>query len=166
MCSVTSLQCTDNFKLIRYARDKKNITDLTLGLGFLMKVKPRQFNWDKREWYEGNKSDGSMMKETPTAGFISQELDEAQTNENADWLNLVLKDNPEKLEATYGNLLPVMVKAIQELKAEKDELKNENNEMKQRLLNLEQTQNLLVSKLEMLKSNDIVIKQVKSGGVK
>ncbi|MBK7160916.1 MAG: hypothetical protein IPH77_20825 [Ignavibacteria bacterium] len=57
-------------------------------------------------------------------------------------------------------LLPVMVKAIQELKAEKDELKNENNEMKQRLLNLEQTQNLLVSKLEMLKSNDIVIKQV------
>ncbi|MBK7160921.1 MAG: hypothetical protein IPH77_20850 [Ignavibacteria bacterium] len=45
-----------------------------------------------------------------------------QTTENADWLNLVLKDNPEKLEATYGNLLPVMVKAIQELNAEKDEL--------------------------------------------
>ncbi|MBK8381313.1 MAG: tail fiber domain-containing protein [Ignavibacteria bacterium] len=88
-----------------------------------MKVKPRQFNWDKREWYEGNKSDGSKMKETPTAGFISQELDEVQTNENADWLNLVLKDNPEKLEATYGNLLPVIVKAIQELKTENDKLK-------------------------------------------
>ena len=85
---------------------------------------------------------------------------------NSGMLNLVLKDNPEKLEATYGNLLPVMVKAIQELKAEKDELKNENNEMKQRLLNLEQTQNLLISKLEILKSNDKVIKQVKSGGVK
>jgi len=164
---VQSLRCNvQTISSLSDARDKKNITDLTLGLGFLMKIKPRQFNWDKREWYEGNKSDGSMMKETPTAGFISQELDEAQTNENADWLNLVLKDNPEKLEATYGNLLPVMVKAIQELKAEKDELKNENNEMKQRLLNLEQTQNLLVSKLEMLKSNDIVIKQVKSGGVK
>ena len=77
-----------------------------------------------------------------------------------------MKDNTEKREANYGNLLTVMIKAIQELKAEKDELKNENNEMKQRLLNLEQTQNLLVSKLEMLKSNDIVIKQVKSGGVK
>ena len=164
---VQSLRCNvQTISSLSDARDKKNITDLTLGLGFLMKIKPRQFNWDKREWYEGNKSDGSMMKETPTAGFISQELDEVQTNENADWLNLVLKDNPEKLEATYGNLLPVMVKAIQELKAEKDELKNENNEMKQRLLNLEQTQNLLVSKLEMLKSNDIVIKQVKSGGVK
>ncbi len=147
-------------------RDKKNIADLTLGLDFLMKVKPRQFNWDKREWYEGNKSDGSKMKETFTAGFISQELDEVQTTENADWLNLVLKDNPEKLEATYGNLLPVMVKAIQELKAEKDELKYENNEMKQRLQNLEQSQNLLVSKLEELKLDNTSIEQVKSGGVK
>ena len=164
---VQSLRCNvQTISSLSDMRDKKNITDLTLGLDFLMKVKPRQFNWDKREWYEGNNSDGSKMKETPTAGFISQELDEAQTTENADWLNLVLKDNPEKLEATYGNLLPVMVKAIQELKAEKDELKNENNEMKQRLLNLEQTQNLLISKLEILKSNDKVIKQVKSGEIK
>jgi selenocysteine lyase/cysteine desulfurase len=47
-------------------------------------------------------------------------LDEVQTTENAEWLNLVLKDNPEKLEATSGNLLPIIVKAIQELKSEKD----------------------------------------------
>ena len=45
------------------------------------------------------------MKEEPTAGFIAQELDEAQTTGNAEWLNLVLKDNPEKWEATPGNLL-------------------------------------------------------------
>ena len=113
-------------------RDKKNIKDLSLGLDFITKLKPRQFNWDKREWYEDNKSDGSKMKEAPTAGFIAQELDEVQTTENAEWLNLVLKDNPEKWEATYGNLLPVMVKAIQDLKSEKDneiaELKNENDE--------------------------------------
>ena len=56
------------------------------------------------------------MQETPTAGFIAQELDEAQTTANTEWLNLVLKDNPEKWEATPGNLLPIMVKAIQELK--------------------------------------------------
>jgi len=120
-------------------RDKKNITDLTLGLDFLMKVKPRQFNWDKREWYEGNKSDGSKMKETFTAGFISQELDEAQTNENADWLNLVLKDNPEKLEATYGNLLPVMVKAIQELEIKNEELRIKNENLEKRIATAEST---------------------------
>ncbi len=65
------------------------------------------------------------MLETPTAGFVAQELDEAQTKANAEWLNLVLKSNPEKLEATYGNLLPVIVKAIQDLKKENDELKEQ-----------------------------------------
>ncbi len=96
-----------------------------------MQIKPRLFNWDKREWYENNLSDGSKMKEAPTAGFIAQELDEVQTTENAEWLDLVLKDNPEKLEATYGNLLPVMVKAIQELKTENDMLKERLSKFEQ-----------------------------------
>jgi len=122
-------------------RDKRNITNLTMGLDFITKLSPRQFNWDKREWYDANISDGSKMQQSPTAGFIAQELDEVQTTANAQWLNLVLKDNPEKLEATYGNLLPIMVKAIQELKAENDALKNkietlENNET--RIARLEQ----------------------------
>lgn len=104
-------------------RDKKNIKDLNLGIDFLMKLKPRQYNWDKRDWYEGGVSDGTKMQKTLTAGFIAQELDSAQTISNAEWLNLVLKDNPDKWEATPGNLFPVIVKAIQELKEENDSLK-------------------------------------------
>jgi len=112
---ITSLRCNvQTISGLSDKRDKKNINDLSLGLDFLMQLKPRQFNWDRREWYEGNYSDGSLMQSKPTAGFIAQELDEVQTHANAEWLNLVLKDNPEKLEATYGNLLPVMVKAMQE----------------------------------------------------
>ena len=151
--SVTSLRCNvTTISGLSDARDKKNIKDLSLGLGFLMKVKPRMFYWDKREWYDGNKSDGSKMKEVPTAGFIAQELDEAQISGNAEWLNLVLKDNPEKLEATYGNLLPVMVKAIQDLKAEKDELKNEVEQLKSKNENL-------VSEVESLKlMNEKIVK--------
>jgi hypothetical protein len=127
---VNSLRCNvQTITSLSDMRDKKNITELSLGLDFIEKLKPRQFNWDKREWYDDNISDGSKMKETPTAGFIAQELDEAQTTAGADWLNLVLKDNPEKWEATYGNLLPVMVKAIQELKAENDELKSSNEKL-------------------------------------
>lgn len=110
-------------------RDKKNIKDLNLGIDFLMKLKPRLFNWDKREWYDNNESDGSKMLNEPTAGFIAQEFDELQTSENVEWLNLVLKTNPEKLEATYGNLLPVIVKAIQDLKEENENLKKENHEL-------------------------------------
>jgi len=157
---VTSLRCNvQTITSLSDMRDKKNITDLSLGLDFLMKVKPRLFNWDKREWYDNNISDGTKIQETPTAGFIAQELDEVQTTENAEWLNLVLKDNPEKLEATSGNLLPVMVKAIQELKVESEklkveniQLKNENSEILQRLSNFEHRQNIFVSELKKLTS--------------
>ena len=121
---VTSLRCNvQSISTLSDERDKKNIRDLTLGIDFLMKIKPRVFNWDRREWYPDNKSDGSKMKEDLTAGFIAQELDEVQTSENAEWLGLVLKDNPEKLEATTGNLLPIIVKAIQDLKKENDKLR-------------------------------------------
>jgi len=127
---ITSLRCNvQTITSLSDMRDKRNITDLSLGLDFLMKVKPRLFNWDKREWYDNNISDGTKIQESPTAGFIAQELDEVQTNENAEWLNLVLKDNPEKFEATYGNLLPVMVKAIQELKVESEKLKVESEKI-------------------------------------
>src|SRR6185436_11245193 len=154
---VNSLRCNvQTITSLSDMRDKKNITELSLGLDFIAKLKPRQFNWDKREWYDDNVSDGSKMKEAPTAGFIAQELDEAQQTAGADWLNLVLKDNPEKWEATYGNLLPVMVKAIQELKSENDELKD-------KLAKFEQMQNMLAVEIEKLKTNTSEVKEVKAG---
>ena len=119
------------------ARDKKNIQDLQLGIDFLMKIKPRQFNWDKREWYENKVSDGTKMQHKPTAGFIAQELDKVQISENAEWLNLVLKENPNRLEATPGNLLPIVVKAIQELKEENDTIKKENEKLAKENLKLQ-----------------------------
>jgi hypothetical protein len=161
---VTSLRCaTTTITSLSDARDKKNIKDLNLGIDFLMKIKPRLYNWDKREWYENNKSDGSKMKEEPTAGFIAQELDEVQTKENAEWLNLVLKDNPEKWEATPGNLLPIIVKAIQDLKKENDELKSTNVELTSKLSKFEQTLNLLVAEIERLKTNNNATTKVSLG---
>ena len=46
---------------------------------------------------------------------------EACQGEN-DKLDLVMIDNPEKLEAKYGNLLPIMVQAIKDLTARIEEL--------------------------------------------
>lgn len=157
--SVTSLRC--NVQVISSLsdmRDKKNIKDLNLGIDFIMKLKPRQFNWDKREWYEGNISDGSKTSEVPTAGFIAQELDNVQMSQNADWLNLVLKDNPERMEATYGNLLPVMVKAIQDLKTENDELRDEIVQLKtanDKIVKLEQ----MLNELTYLKHASLIDKK-------
>ena len=40
------------------------------------------------------------------------------------------EENPEKLEASYGKLLPVLVKAIQELSSEVKSLKEELETLK------------------------------------
>ena len=44
-------------------------------------------------------------------GFIAQEV---QSVDN-ELLRLVYDSNPEKLEMSYGKLVPILVKAIQEL---------------------------------------------------
>lgn len=149
--SITSLRCNvTSITSLSDARDKKNIKELSLGLDFIAKLKPRQFNWDKREWYESNVSDGSKMLDAPTAGFIAQELDSLQNTENAEWLNLVLKDNPDKWEATTGNLLPIMVKAIQELKAENDMLKYKNNELSKNIESLKSEKDELTGRVKVI----------------
>ncbi len=134
---ITSLRCNvQSITSLSDARDKKQIEDLSLGLEFILKLKPRQFKWDKREWYEDGANDGNKMAENFTAGFIAQELDSVQSAEDADWLGLVLKDNPEKMEATYGNLLPVIVKAIQEMKEMNDDLRSANTALAEEINSL------------------------------
>lgn len=152
-CNVTTITSLSD------ARDKKNIKDLSLGLEFLMKIQPREFNWDRREWYSEGKSDGSKMQEIPTAGFIAQELDKVQIESNAEWLKLVLKENPERIEASAGNLFPVVVKAIQDLKNEKDKeialLKSENEKLKSELELIKELHNRLAKIEQVVKIPDV-----------
>ena len=58
-------------------------------------------------------------------GFLAQELQEAMPNKENEILDLVYESNPERLEAKYGNLIPIMVKAIQDLQKEVAELRQE-----------------------------------------
>lgn len=162
--SVTSLRCNvQTITSLSDVRDKKNISELSLGLNFIMNLKPRQFNWDRREWYDNNTADGSKMETDPTAGFIAQELDSVQNEFGAEWLNLVLKDNPDKWEATYGNLLPVVIKAVQELKNENDRLKEENTVLAQEIEKLKNMEERL-AKLEYKLSKTEETKKIKNAG--
>ena len=96
-------------------RDKTEVEELPEGLEFISNLKPVKFKWQTRD---GNTKDG-----TYEAGFIAQDLQSAQTASNADYLGLVMDENPERLEASYGKLVPMLVKAIQELKSEVEQLK-------------------------------------------
>jgi hypothetical protein len=103
-CAVTSITSLSD------ARDKKDVVELRAGLDFVKSLRPVEFVWDDRD--ENGKHDINDF------GFIAQELKSAQEEaEMADVLKLVYDENPEKLEASYGKLLPILVKAIQELAA-------------------------------------------------
>lgn len=111
-CAVTSITSLSD------ARDKKEVEDLNVGLEFIDGLRPVKFVWNDRN--EEGKHDIADF------GFIAQELKAAEEAvEMADILKLVYDENPEKLEASYGKLLPIMVKAIQELSAELKALKAE-----------------------------------------
>ena len=106
-CQVTSITSLSD------KRDKTNIKDSDYGLNVINALRPVTFDWNHRD-----KSENKGKKDV---GFIAQELQEIDDES----LRLVYSENPEKLEATYGRLIPVMVKAIQELKVDNDNLKAE-----------------------------------------
>jgi hypothetical protein len=119
--SVASLRCAvTSITSLSDQRDKSEIKDLEYGLDFIDSLQPREFVWDNRaetdkdgeEFYSANKGKKDF-------GFIAQEVQSVDD----DTLRLVYDENPDKLELSYGKLVPVLVQAIKELKAEVELLK-------------------------------------------
>jgi hypothetical protein len=110
--SISALRCqVTSITALSDRRDKTKIEDSNYGLNVIDRLKPVTFDWNTR--------DGAKVG-VKDLGFIAQDLQEVD-DEN---LKLVYDTNPEKLEASYGRLIPVLVKAIQELKAEIEILKS------------------------------------------
>ena len=105
---VSTLRCAAALTTLSDSRDKKDVLPLAYGLDFLTLLRPVSFTWDCR--------DGSRAGQT-SSGFIAQEVKAAQESivGATEALHLVYEANPEQLEMTASNLLPVLVKAIQEL---------------------------------------------------
>ena len=115
--SVTALRSADqSIAALSDGRDKTDIVDLPHGLDFINQTRPVRFKWDIRDGQPGQGKQG-----TTNYGFIAQELLEVGDNEEH---RLVYESNPDKLEARYSNLIPMMVKAIQELSTKVKELEN------------------------------------------
>ena len=114
--SISSLNCaTQTITALSDRRDKKDITPLEAGIRFIEKLQPVNFKWNMRD---GGKIDVHEI------GFIAQDLQEVQKETNTVIPNLIDEHNPEKIYASYGTLLPVMVKAIQDLNKTNQELEN------------------------------------------
>jgi hypothetical protein len=100
-----------SYNTISDYRLKENITPLENGLDRVLQLKPSKFNWIET----GNESEG----------FIAHELQEyfpdAVTGEKDAVYSSTGNIKPQSVD--YGRITPLLVKAIQELKAENDALK-------------------------------------------
>jgi hypothetical protein len=114
--AVGTLRCaTTTITSLSDERDKKNIIDLPAGLAFINEVRPVAFDWNARD---------KSKVDIPDTGFLAQNLQQVQAQLGVTIPGLVYDNNPEKLEAGYSKLLPVLVKAIQELSARVEALEN------------------------------------------
>jgi len=93
-------------------RLKENITDIDIGLNAIMALKPRKFDWKAGK--------GKDIK--GDRGFIAQEFEQVFPNLVDEWLDPApIGEEPYK--SVRQDLIPVLVKAIQELSAEVTALK-------------------------------------------
>ncbi len=100
-------------------REKTNIKDLNYGLNEIMKLRPVTFSWIKRP------EDGTKL------GLIAQELQQVlpEVVRDYEWKRDEVTGEKQKVPSAvmgvmYDDIIPVLVKGIQELSAENDELKS------------------------------------------
>ena len=94
---------------------------MNAGLNFINEIKPVRFDWNQRSGgLEGRKD----------VGFTAQDLLEVQEKTNISIPNLVNINNPEKYTIMNTQLLPILVKAVQELSAKVTSLERELSELK------------------------------------
>ena len=122
------------------ARIKEDIKDSSLGLGFINQLRAVEYkkrqpvDYDeslKKEmnWYKNDRKPrvlDELDKNKCRTGFIAQEVGEILSNMSYDNNNDIVEideSNTQQMIA-YSKLVPPLVKAIQELSAQVEELKN------------------------------------------
>jgi len=113
-------------------RWKENILPSNLGLSFLSKLNPVSYT---------RINDESQKTEY---GLIAQELEEVLNEEGIKNTGMITKTDEGFYELRYNDLLAPMIKAIQELKVENDELRSR--------LNVAEVSNQKIAKLEAMYS--------------
>jgi len=137
--NVTDLFCADTSISSSDQRDKADITDFTHGLDWITQMRPVTYKWDKRSWYvdwDENPDtdlttitpDGTHKKDRINIGLLAQEVqaiekaDGFAINANNELLSKTTEDG-QQVGLKYERLVPVLINAIKELKAEVDTLK-------------------------------------------
>jgi len=112
-------------------RDKTDIETLpdVAGLNFVNQMRPVTYRWDNRsDYYEfGHKKfgerDHSKKSEQNEVGFIAQEVKEIEKSIGWEDDHIVNTRDENKYKLMYSQVTPILVKAIQELSQQVEDLK-------------------------------------------
>lgn len=121
-------------------RDKAEIRDTSLGLEFINSLRAREFKWDLREdyreWDEETQSyiehekDGTRVRSRYHQGFIAQEVKAVMDDLGVDFAGYqdhTVNGGKDVLSLGYEEFIAPLVKAVQELNAEVQQLKAQNS---------------------------------------
>jgi hypothetical protein len=136
------------------ARFKYNISDEHVpGLALITKLHPVNYQFDTRKYDQHQMHnlpdsirqrrladlDQSRGEEKVQTGFLAQEVEEACHEINYTFSGLHVPENDtDNYGLAYGSFVPLLVKAVQEQQDEIKELKNTNQNLEARLVELEQ----------------------------
>lgn len=116
-------------------RDKADVRDTELGLEFINKLRPVDFKWDYREDYSEIQEDGSIVKHEKDGskkggryhhGLIAQEVEKVIEETGTDFGGFQdhsINGGSDVLSLGYEELIAPLIKAVQELTKELEELK-------------------------------------------
>jgi cytoskeletal protein CcmA (bactofilin family) len=114
-------------------RLKKDVADSTVGLSFVNDLRPVTFKWQHKNevaedlpQYDADSSDPIFGEGKSHHGFIAQEVKAVIDNHSdvCDGNNIWHEDPDGTQQMSQGNLVPMLVKAVQELSAKIEELES------------------------------------------
>jgi len=132
--AVTNAYVQVAWTVVSDERDKTDVEDSPYGLSFVQSLRPVVYKRDDRDRYKETDSDGNITElpkdgsrkdEKYTLGFLAQEIIAAEKLAGTQEGKFLIADDEmaDKLKITETKIIPALVKAIQELKAEFDAYK-------------------------------------------
>jgi len=160
--AVTSVKAAGSFVIYSDGRFKKNIKQNVPGLDFIKQLKPVTYNYDirgldafigiKKVDANGRKaSDATRQNEDAIntkekklyTGFVAQDVEKAADKLGYDFSGVYKPQNDkDPYGLSYADFVVPLVKAVQELSTQNDELKKQNDDLAQRLTKLEAMMNV------------------------
>lgn len=133
------------------ANDKKQMIGLTDGLDKINRLRPISFQW----------KDDSIDQSSTHLGFVAQEVQKVlpEVVVDGDWIDLPegqgrVWQKASRLGVKYSEIVPVLVKAVQEQQTRIESQKTENDHLKKQLETQAQTLSSLLSRIEKLESKN------------